>query len=163
MQKVFTDSSNGLLAASGDGEKEIFFLETSTIEVKTSNHVLQQVKDSGLGDFIDCPVSGGIPAARQGVLTFMVGGSQDLFARAKPVLSSMGREDNILFCGPPGAGLATKQINNYIANVSYVALCEGSLGTTPPTSPNGALNADTVLYRHEYWYSLWPGPEALGE
>lgn len=126
VKKVFTDPSNGLLsvAPTQRGRKK-FFLETSTIEVRTSNEVLKAVEKSGLGDFIDCPVSGGIPAAEQGNLTFMVGGNKELYEKAKPILTSMGKEENILFCGPPGAGLATKQINNYVANVSYIALCEG--------------------------------------
>ncbi len=130
VKRVFLDPSDGLLSATpttGAGVRKRFFLESSTIEVTTSNEVLRKVKQSGLGDFIDCPVSGGIPAAEQGNLTFMVGGSEELFNRAKPILASMGKEENIIFCGPPGAGLATKQINNYVANVSYIALCEGTL------------------------------------
>ncbi|KIV83068.1 hypothetical protein PV11_05128 [Exophiala sideris] len=122
VRKVFTDPSNGLLSVTSGGRKK-FFLETSTIEVRTSNEVLKEVETSGLGDFIDCPVSGGIPAADQGNLTFMVGGNKELFERAKPILATMGKEENLIFCGPPGAGLATKQINNYVANVSYIALC----------------------------------------
>ena len=122
------DQENGLLSISRDGGRVAskLFLESSTIEVRTSNEVLKQVQKSGNGDFVDTPVSGGIPAAHQGNLTFMVGGSLALFERAKPVLASMGKAENIIFCGPPGAGLATKQINNYIANVAYIALCEGT-------------------------------------
>ncbi len=103
------------------------FLECSTIEVRTSNEVLKEVQKSGLGDFVDSPVSGGIPGALQGNLTFMVGGNESLYERVKPILSTMGKGENILFCGGPGAGLATKQINNYVANVAYIALCEGTL------------------------------------
>ena len=121
---------------SSSGRKK-FFLETSTIEVRTSNEVLKEVETSGLGDFIDCPVSGGIPATKQGNLTFMVGGNKDLFERAKPILATMGKEETLIFCGPPGAGLATKQINNYVANVAYVALCEGMLSHQVPTRGSG--------------------------
>lgn len=125
VRHVFTDPSNGLLSATVSSAKRKFFLETSTIEVRISNEVLKEVEKSGLGDFIDCPVSGGIPSAHQGNLTFMVGGSQTLFEKAKPILVSMGKEENLIFCGRPGAGLATKQINNYCANVAFIALCEG--------------------------------------
>ncbi|KIW10289.1 hypothetical protein PV08_11251 [Exophiala spinifera] len=125
VRQVFTDPSTGLLSVSPHSGTRKFFLETSTIEVRTSNEVLEAVKRAGVGDFIDCPVSGGIPAADQGNLTFMVGGTQELLDRAKPVLATMGKAENVIFCGPAGAGLATKQINNYIANVSYIALCEG--------------------------------------
>lgn len=129
VKKVFTDPSNGLLAAS-KGSTRRFFLECSTIEVSISREVLQDVEKSGLGDFIDSPVSGGIPAADAGTLTFMIGGTQELYDKAKPILALMGKEENIIYCGGPGAGLATKQINNYMAYTAYLALCEGKSMTT---------------------------------
>ena len=55
----------------------------------------------------------------------MVGGPEDVFEKAKPIMATMGKSENLIHCGGPGAGLATKQINNYIAYCSYVALCEG--------------------------------------
>lgn len=125
VKHVFTDPTTGLLSVSAPSAQRKFFLETSTIEVRVSNEVLKEVQQSGLGDFIDCPVSGGIPAAHQGNLSFMVGGSETLYGKAKPILATMGKEENILFCGPPGAGLVTKQINNYCGNVAYIGLCEG--------------------------------------
>jgi len=125
VKHVFTDPSTGLLSVTAPPTRRKFFLETSTIEVRVSNEVLKEVEKSGLGDFIDCPVSGGIPAAHQGNLSFMIGGNEALYERAKPILVSMGKEENILFCGQPGAGLVTKQINNYCGNVAYIALCEG--------------------------------------
>ena len=124
VDKVFLDPSSGLLAAPKSKSRR-FFLECSTIEVSTSREVLRRVEESGLGDFIDAPVSGGIPAANQGTLTFMIGGTEELCEKAKPILAMMGKEENIFYCGKPGAGLATKQINNYMAYTSYIALCEG--------------------------------------
>jgi 3-hydroxyisobutyrate dehydrogenase len=126
VRRVFTDANTGLLSIRKDSSRPKFFLETSTIEVRTSNEIMEEVEKSGLGDFIDCPVSGGIPAAQQGTLTFMIGGSKELYDKAKPILCSMGKEENIIFCGKRGAGLATKQINNYIAYASFIALSEGS-------------------------------------
>ena len=37
----------------------------------------------------------------------------------------IGRKESMFYCGKAGAGLAAKQINNYIANVSFLALGEG--------------------------------------
>ncbi|KAF7189251.1 3-hydroxyisobutyrate dehydrogenase, mitochondrial [Pseudocercospora fuligena] len=122
VSKVFTDLSTGLLAATKSSAPKVF-LETSTIEVSTSLEVLKAVEGSGLGVFLDAPVSGGIPPAANGTLTFMVGGPKDLFKQASPVMSLMGTK--LFHCGKAGAGLATKQINNYIAYCSYIALCEG--------------------------------------
>ena len=76
----------------------------------------------------------------------MVGGPEDVFEKAVPVMATMGKKENLIHCGGPGAGLATKQINNYIAYCSYVALCEGrfSFYQTP------YIWSD-LFYRHEYW------------
>ena len=88
--------------------------------------MLKAVKESvPKAEFLDAPVSGGIPPAHAGTLTFMVGGPKEVFEKAKPIMATMGKKENLIHCGGPGAGLATKQINNYIAYCSYVALCEG--------------------------------------
>lgn len=78
-------------------------------------------------DFVDAPVSGGIPGAEAGTLTVMVGGSADQFARAEPVLRSMGRL--IPHVGPVGSGHAIKVVTNsimaanvWIASEALVAL-----------------------------------------
>lgn len=55
----------------------------------------------------------------------MVGGDKKIVDKAIPFLSWMGPVENIFHCGPLGAGLVTKQLNNYAANVSFVGLCEG--------------------------------------
>jgi 3-hydroxyisobutyrate dehydrogenase-like beta-hydroxyacid dehydrogenase len=107
------------------GSTPKFFLECSTIEVSTSNDVRGKIYASGLGDFVDSPVSGGIDSASKGELSIMVGGTAELYERAKPILRMMGKEQGIFLCGPPGAGLATKQINNYCNFVNYAVLCEG--------------------------------------
>ena len=52
---------------------------------------------------VDAPVSGGVGGAEAGTLTFMVGGSDDNFAAAKPILECMGK--NIVHCGDNGTGM----------------------------------------------------------
>lgn len=123
VREVFTNPSTGLIAA-GKSSKPKFFLECSTIEASTSTSVGEEVRKAGLGDFLDSPVSGGPQGADTGTLTFMCGGEDEVFAKAKPILQLMGKE--IFHCGKYGAGLATKQINNYCAYVSFIGLCEGS-------------------------------------
>lgn len=114
------------MIAGCDAESQKLVLETSTVEADASLEVLAAVrKVSAHIEFLDAPVSGGIPPAWAGTLSFMVGGPKDVFEKAKPVMAMMGKKDNLILCGGPGAGLATKQINNYVAYCSYVALCEG--------------------------------------
>lgn len=83
---------------------------------------------------LDAPVSGGVPGAKAGTLTFMVGGSHNGFLSARPILSAMGR--NIVHCGPAGSGQAAKLCNNLLLGVSTVAVSESmclgvSLGLAP--------------------------------
>lgn len=55
---------------------------------------------------LDAPVSGGVPAAANGTLTFIVGGSNEGVERARPLLESMGK--NVVHCGDAGTGCVAK-------------------------------------------------------
>lgn len=93
--------------------------------------------------FVDAPVSGGMPvllmikmawngfmrianagviAAKAGTLTFMVGGPEKEFTRAKPVLSGMGK--NIVHCGPIGSGQTAKICNNMLLAITMIGTAE---------------------------------------
>jgi len=71
---------------------------------------------------LDAPVSGGTGGAAAGTLTFMAGGSEESFARARPVLEAMGKK--IVHCGGNGAGQAAKICNNMILGISMIGVCE---------------------------------------
>ena len=71
---------------------------------------------------LDAPVSGGTGGAQAGTLTFMFGGSDDAFARAKPMLDKMGK--TIVHAGGAGNGQAAKICNNMILGVSMIAVSE---------------------------------------
>src|SRR5207302_4312470 len=72
---------------------------------------------------LDAPVSGGVRGATAGTLTFMVGGTAADFARAEPVLETMGK--TIVHAGASGNGQAAKICNNMILGISMIAVCEG--------------------------------------
>ncbi len=74
---------------------------------------------------LDAPVSGGTVGAQNGTLTFMVGGSEEAFARGKPILAAMGK--NIFHAGGPGAGQAVKICNNMMLAINMVGVSEGFL------------------------------------
>ena len=85
---------------------------------------------------VDAPVSGGIAAAAAGTLTFMVGGSDEAFARAKEVLEPMGKA--VIHAGGAGAGQAAKICNNMMLGIHMIGTCEGfamaqRLGLDPQT------------------------------
>lgn len=123
VHEAFTNPSTGLLAAPARASP-ILFIECSTIQVATSLDIRDRVEKSGLGEMIDAPVSGGPNGANAGSLTIMVGGSDGVYQRALPILAMMGKEGNIFSCGPLGAGLATKQINNYLSSVCTIGVSE---------------------------------------
>src|SRR3546814_4394499 len=64
---------------------------------------------------LDAPVSGGPKGAREGTLSFMVGGDLEAFADAEPVLRAMGHA--IFHAGHSGAGQVAKICNNMLAAI----------------------------------------------
>jgi 3-hydroxyisobutyrate dehydrogenase len=97
-------------------------IDCSTIDVESARHVGALADKAGL-EMIDAPVSGGVGGATAGSLTFMVGGSDAAFAKARPVLEKMGK--NIVHAGASGNGQAAKICNNMILGVSMIAVSEG--------------------------------------
>ncbi|PCK79681.1 3-hydroxyisobutyrate dehydrogenase [Rhizobium sophoriradicis] len=96
-------------------------IDCSTIDVDSSRKAHEMAKAAGCLS-LDAPVSGGTGGASAGTLTFMVGGSDEAFARAKPILEAMGKK--IVHCGEAGAGQAAKICNNMILGISMVGVCE---------------------------------------
>jgi len=72
--------------------------------------------------FADAPVARTRQAAVDGTLSVMVGANEKVFARIKPLLGHIGTD--ITHCGGPGAGQATKLINNMVLFQNVVALAE---------------------------------------
>ena len=65
-------------------------IDCSTIDVATARAVATAAGERGL-DMLDAPVSGGVGGAQGATLTFMVGGTETAFARARPILSRWAR------------------------------------------------------------------------
>ncbi|MDF0545759.1 3-hydroxyisobutyrate dehydrogenase [Sphingobium sp. H39-3-25] len=111
------------------------FLDCSTIDVATARRVTDAAMARGFA-MVDAPVSGGIAAANGGTLTFMVGGTDDAFAAAKPILSAMGKA--VIHAGGAGNGQAAKICNNMLLGATMVATCEAfamaqKIGLDPQT------------------------------
>jgi 3-hydroxyisobutyrate dehydrogenase len=96
-------------------------IDCSTIDVQSTLEVGEGLKELGF-EFVDAPVSGGIAAAAGGTLTFMVGGSNEGFERARPILEPMAKA--VIHAGHPGAGQAAKICNNMILGATMAATCE---------------------------------------
>ena len=96
-------------------------LDCSTIDVATARSNIEAATAAGLVA-VDAPVSGGIAAANAGTLTFMVGGTDEGFARAQTILAQMGKA--VIHAGDAGAGQGAKICNNMLLGASMVATCE---------------------------------------
>jgi len=96
-------------------------IDSSTIDVETAREVAAAAEARGLM-MVDAPVSGGVGGAQGATLTFMVGGSEEAFARARPILEAMGK--TIVHAGGAGNGQAAKICNNMILGISMIAVSE---------------------------------------
>lgn len=109
---------SGLIAASAKGA---LLIDCSTIDVGTAREVARDAEAAGRA-MVDAPVSGGVAGAEAATLTFMVGGTNEAFARAEPILKCMGKA--VIHAGPSGNGQAAKICNNMILGISMIAISE---------------------------------------
>ncbi|MBU6156735.1 MAG: 3-hydroxyisobutyrate dehydrogenase [Alphaproteobacteria bacterium] len=108
----------GILAGAAPGT---LFIDSSTIDVATAREVHAAAGERRVS-FLDAPVSGGVGGAAAGTLTFMVGGEEAAFERARPLLEKMGK--NIFHAGGAGTGQAAKICNNMLLAISMIGTCE---------------------------------------
>jgi 3-hydroxyisobutyrate dehydrogenase-like beta-hydroxyacid dehydrogenase len=79
---------------------------TASAELARELHLLAKARQVG---FLDAPVSGGQAGAENGLLTIMVGGDQDPYVIAEPVMKSYARACRLL--GDSGSGQLCKMVN----------------------------------------------------
>jgi 3-hydroxyisobutyrate dehydrogenase len=101
--------------------KDTLLIDCSTIDVDSARKAHAMAKQAGCLS-LDAPVSGGTGGAAAATLTFMVGGSEESFARASPLFQAMGKK--IVHCGDGGTGQAAKICNNMILGISMIGVCE---------------------------------------
>jgi len=101
--------------------KGALIIDSSTIDVESARAAHALAAQHGIAA-VDAPVSGGTGGAKGATLTFMCGGEEGAFAKAKPILETMGKK--IVHCGGAGAGQAAKICNNMILGISMIAVSE---------------------------------------
>ncbi|MEE3118285.1 MAG: 3-hydroxyisobutyrate dehydrogenase [Pseudomonadota bacterium] len=146
---------DGLLAKLPEGT---LVIDSSTIAPETARGVAEAAQARNI-PFLDAPVSGGVGGAKAGTLTFICGGDEATFAKAKPILDAMGK--NIFHAGPHGSGQVAKICNNMLLAILMAGTSEAlALGVKNGLDPavlseimkqssggNWALNV----------YNPWPG------
>ncbi|MDA7946046.1 MAG: NAD(P)-dependent oxidoreductase [Hyphomicrobiaceae bacterium] len=97
-------------------------VDNTTASAGIARELHEAAKGKGAG-FLDAPVSGGQAGAEGGVLTVMVGGDEDVYAKAEPVIQCFARALNLM--GPAGSGQLTKMVNQICVVGVIQGLAEG--------------------------------------
>lgn len=122
-----TDSADVEAVALGPGgiiegtHEGLLYVDCSTIAPATARHVAARLGERGVW-MLDAPVSGGDVGAKAGTLAIMVGGREEDFERALPVLQAMGK--TIVHVGPVGAGQVVKLCNQVAGGLNLLAMAE---------------------------------------
>ena len=147
--------NDGILATVA---KNVLLIDCSTIDPHTARDVAKASEQHG-NPMLDAPVSGGTGGAEAGTLTFMVGGQEQWFNVAKPLLSDMGK--NIVHCGNSGNGQVAKVANNMLLGISMIATAEAmSLGVSLGVDPKvlaGIINTSSGRCWSSEIYNPFPG------
>ena len=92
----------------------------SSIPVDAAHRQAEVAESHGLA-YLDAPVSGGEPGARDGTLAILVGGAAAHIERAMPVFAALGRPTPL---GPVGSGQLAKLANQLIVGATLIAIAE---------------------------------------
>jgi 3-hydroxyisobutyrate dehydrogenase-like beta-hydroxyacid dehydrogenase len=98
--------------AATEAKPGTLFVDCSTIGPAATKEIGEALDERG-DSLVDAPVTGSSPKAEDGTLTFMVGATEDQFARLQPALDAMG--ELIVHAGPRGHGQMIKLLNNAMA------------------------------------------------
>jgi len=111
----------GVIEAARPG---LLCVDMSTIAPPDTRRIGAALRERG-ARMIDAPVTGSSPRAEDGSLTIMAGGETEDFARARPLLETMGRL--VAHVGELGQGEMLKLINNALGAANAAALAEALL------------------------------------
>src|SRR6202140_215633 len=117
VRSVYT-GSEGVFAGAKPGT---IVLEMSTISPETSRELHKLWRQGGV-EVLYVAISGSTPAAEQGILTLLVGGTQDLFRAAQPIFQTIARQYFLL--GGPGSGTTMKLVVNTLLGLGMQAIAE---------------------------------------
>jgi 3-hydroxyisobutyrate dehydrogenase-like beta-hydroxyacid dehydrogenase len=118
--KQVASGPDGLLSGLAAGR---IWVDMSTVSPRASRELAERVAAQGAA-MLDAPVSGSVPQVQAGTLTIMVGGDEQAFARAEPILRTLGTPTHV---GDNGQGLVLKLAINISLAVQMLAFAEGAV------------------------------------
>ena len=110
--------ASGIIAAAAPGT---VLIDMTTSQPALAVRIAEAAARRGVRA-LDAPVSGGDLGARNATLTIMVGGDDETFLQAEPLLRVMGA--SVVLQGGPGAGQHTKMANQIAIASGMIAVCE---------------------------------------
>ncbi len=113
------EDPQGILSANNLQGK--VFVDHSTTEIDTTKRIAALLSERAGMSMVDAPVSGGPGAAETGTLAIMAGGTDEAIASVTPLMSQLGTFTHM---GGPGAGQATKLVNQTLVLTNYCVIAE---------------------------------------
>ena len=98
------------------------FVDFSSMDPERTRTLGDRLRAANGTGWVDAPVSGGTPAATEGTLTIMAGGTAEDFARAEPLMAPLAQR--VTHMGPAGAGQMTKLVNQIISGCTMAVVAE---------------------------------------
>jgi 3-hydroxyisobutyrate dehydrogenase-like beta-hydroxyacid dehydrogenase len=132
--RAVTVGSDGIFNTLGHGS---LFIDHTTTSAEVARELSVIANDKGIG-YMDAPVSGGQAGAENGALTIMLGGSEQDYERAKPLIDCFSKMHKLL--GPVGNGQLTKMVNQ----ICIAGVLQG-LSEAVHFAKTSGLNANDVV------------------
>ena len=116
--EAVTSGPDGILAGLAPGQ---LYADMSTVSPQASRRLARSVHDLG-ASMLDAPVSGTVTAAEEGTLAIMVGGPEQAFHAAEPLLHHLG--STVTYVGGNGQALLLKLAINISLAAQMLAFSE---------------------------------------
>ena len=132
--KEVTLGENGLFKSA---KKNCVYIDNTTASAEIARELYKGAKKNGF-DFLDAPVSGGQAGAENGALTVMIGGDDNAYKKAAPIINCYSKKMKLL--GPAGNGQLAKMVNQ----ICIAGLVQG-LSEAINFGLNAKLNMEEVI------------------
>jgi 3-hydroxyisobutyrate dehydrogenase len=139
-------------------KRDSIVIDCSTISADTARTAAHRSRERGV-HFLDAPVSGGTEGARDGTLAVMVGGDEQAFDRAQPVLKAMGKA--VTHFGASGSGQAAKATNQIMCAGVIQAVAEAMAFAKSEDLPLDRLIETLGKGAGSSWYFVNRAPNIL--
>ncbi|MBF7072814.1 NAD(P)-dependent oxidoreductase [Glaciecola sp. MH2013] len=125
---------DGVLSGMSAGD---VLIDHTTTSAELARELYKVCSDLGVA-VLDAPVSGGQAGAEQGLLTVMVGGDSDVYARSTPIFDAYSQKHKLM--GAIGSGQLTKMVNQICIAGVIQGLAEGL-----QFAKNAGLDTESVI------------------